>query len=95
VTARQLVEAMSCHLDYYGPTFVGPGLLTHGDLNELEHAFYEYVARYEPYWSEEPIFDCGNTLEAVPHLPCPPVDEPLIGRLIAYAVQDRWGKRRK
>jgi thioester reductase-like protein len=95
VTARQIEEAMSSHFNYYGPTFVGPAALAPGDLNELEKTFYEYVSRYEPYWAEEPVFDCTNTRAAAPHLPCPPTDAPLIGRLIDYAIQDRWGKRRK
>ena len=42
-------------------------------LNDLEKTFYEYVARYEPYWSEEPVFDSTNTRTAAPHLPCPRV----------------------
>jgi thioester reductase-like protein len=94
VTARQIEEAMSDHFRYYGPTFAGPNALAQGDLNELEKTFYEYVARYEPYWAEEPTFDCAHTLAAAPHLPCPPTDAPLIRRLIDYAIADRWGKRR-
>jgi nucleoside-diphosphate-sugar epimerase len=95
VTARQIEEAMSSHFGYYGPTFAGPEALGNGDLNELEKTFYEYVSRYQPYWSEDPIFDCTNTLAAAGHLHCPPTDTALIGRLIDYAVADRWGKRRK
>lgn len=91
VTARELEAAMSATFSYYGPTFVGADGLT-DDLNETETAFYEYVGRYSPYWSREPIFDCTNTTAAAPDLPCPPVDLPLLRRLIEFAVEDRWGK---
>ena len=50
------------------------------------------MSRYEPYWIEEPVFDCRNTLAAVPHLPCPPIDADCLRRLIDFAVADRWGK---
>jgi hypothetical protein len=50
-----------------------------------------HLDRYEPYWAEEPLFDCRNTLAAVPHLPCPPIDADCLRRLIDFAVRDRWG----
>jgi nucleoside-diphosphate-sugar epimerase len=93
VTARQIEEAMSSHFGYYGPTFVGPDGIT-GPLNEVEQKFYDYVERYAPYWSKEPLFDCTNTRTAAPHLPCPPIDGSCLRRLMEFAIQDRWGKRR-
>lgn len=94
VTAREIEEAMSSHFGYYGPTFVGPNGLAEGPLSELEELFYDYVARYAPYWTQEPTFDCTNTRTAAPHLPCPKIDVPCFHRLIDFAIQDRWGKRR-
>jgi hypothetical protein len=94
VTARQIEEAMSGRFNYYGPTFAGPGALAKQDLNELEKTFYEYVSRYEPYWAEDPAFDCSNTQAAAGHVPCPLTDVPFLLRLIDFAVQDRWGKGR-
>jgi hypothetical protein len=93
VTARQIEEAMSSHFGYYGPTFVGPDGIT-GPLNEVEQKFYDYVDRYAPYWSKEPVFDCAHTRTAAPHLPCPPIDNGCLRRLMEFAIQDRWGKRR-
>jgi hypothetical protein len=94
VTARQIEEAMCSHFGYYGPTFVGPDGLAEGDRNEVEQRFYEYVDRYAPYWAIEPVFDCSNTRTAALHLPCPRIDTSCLHRLIDFAIQDRWGKRR-
>lgn len=94
VTAREIEEAMCSHFGYFGPQFVGPDGLAQGDLNEVEHRFYEYVGRYTPYWSKEPVFDCTNTLAAAPHLPCPRIDLPCLHRLMEFAIHDQWGKRR-
>ena len=95
MTARELEAAMAAIFNYYGPVFAGPDALTAGDLNDLEKAFYAYVDRYAPYWSREPIFDCRNTWEVAPDLPCPLIDLPLLRRLIDFAVEDRWGKKSK
>lgn len=94
VTAREIEEAMCSHFGYYGPTFVGPDGLAGSELNEVELRFYEYVDRYAPYWSKEPVFDCSNTRTAVPQRPCPRIDSACLHRLIDFALEDRWGKRR-
>jgi nucleoside-diphosphate-sugar epimerase len=94
VTAREIEEAMCNLFGYYGPRFVGPDGLAGEDLNAVEHRFYEYVDRYTPYWNKEPVFDCTNTRAAAPHLRCPRIDPPCLQRLINFAIQDHWGKRR-
>jgi len=95
VTARAIEEAMSSEFGYYGLRFVGPDGLAGQELNDVERTFYDYVARYEPYWNEEPTFDATNTHTAAPHLPCPQVDTACLERLIHFAVADQWGKRGK
>ncbi len=92
VTARQIEEAMCTRLGYYGTSFAGPEALNQGSLNDFEKQFYEYVSTYQPYWNEEPVFDCTNTLAAAPHLPSPVIDVPFLHRLMDYAIDDRWGK---
>jgi nucleoside-diphosphate-sugar epimerase len=94
ITAREIEEAMCSHFGYYGPTFVGPNGLADGPLNEIEQKFYDYVERYAPYWSKEPVFDCCNTRTAAASLPCPRIDTSCLCRLIEFAIEDRWGKRR-
>lgn len=90
--ARELEAAMAELFNYYGAVFAGPDALTRGELTENEKSFYQYVERYSPYWEREPVFDCRNTRAAVPDLPCPRVDLPVLRRLIDFAVRDRWGK---
>jgi thioester reductase-like protein len=94
VTARESHDAMMRYFNFYGPTFVGPGELDPASMNDYEKMFYEYVSRYMEYWSVEPVFDCSHTLAAAPDLPCPTIDAACWQRLIDYAVQDRFGKRR-
>jgi len=95
VTMRELEGAVTRSFNIHGPVFAGPDALRKGDLNDLEKMFYAYVAQYQPYWNEEPRFDCRNTRSAAPHLPCPPVDAACLGRLIDFAVRDQWGKGKK
>jgi thioester reductase-like protein len=92
-TARQIDAAVASRFNYFGTSFVGPDGLT-GELNDVEKLFYGSIALYAAYWAGEPEFDCANTRSALPHLPCPPIDTPMLHRLIDFAVEDRWGKRR-
>ncbi|MBX7103306.1 MAG: SDR family oxidoreductase [Gemmataceae bacterium] len=92
VVARTIETAMATKFGFYGVTYVGPDALTKENQTEIEKQFYEYVATYQPYWNAEPVFDVSNSSAAAPHLPCPPVDEPYLHKLIDFAVEDRWGK---
>jgi thioester reductase-like protein len=91
ITARQIEEAMSAYFNYYGPVFIGRSL-DRSEMTEIEKSFHDHVGQYEPYWAEEPVFDCRNTLAAAPHLPCPAIAD-CLHTLIDFAVRDRWGKR--
>jgi nucleoside-diphosphate-sugar epimerase len=91
-TAREIQEVTSRYFKYTGPTFEGPQALAKDNLNTQEKMFYTYVARYQPYWVEEPRFDCTNTLAAVPDLACPPIDVECLKRLLDFAVRDNWGR---
>lgn len=92
VTAREIEEAMSSFFNYFGPTFTGSDPLAPEDFNQVEQMFYGYVSQYESYWAEEPEFNASNTLAAVPHLPCPTIDQACLHRLMEFAVHDQWGK---
>lgn len=92
-TAAEIESAMAAFFNIYGPRFAGPHALEDGtELNDLERFFYSYLERYQPYWNQEPHFDCRNTLAAVPQLPCPKVDRASMIRMMEFAVADRWGK---
>jgi thioester reductase-like protein len=95
VTAREILAVVHQNFGLHGLVFAGRDALRHGDLNDIEKTFYEFVAHYQPYWSEEPRFDCRHTRSAAAHLPCPPIDAACLQRLIDFAISDQWGKRRK
>jgi thioester reductase-like protein len=95
VKARQLEAAMANRFDFVGPTFVGAQGLKDKPLNDLEKLFYGSVPWYEPYWAQEPTFDCTNTKTAAAHLPCPIIEATVLHRLIDFAVRDRWGKKKR
>jgi len=91
-TSRLLHDVMLPFYNFYGPTFVGPDGLTCENMNETEAFFYEYVARYQTYWLQEPTFDSSNVERALPHLRCPPIDFANLTRLLDFAMKDNWGK---
>jgi thioester reductase-like protein len=95
VTAQELMEGMTSRFNVVGVRCVGPDAMTESNKNAVERLFYDYVAQYQPYWTEDPLFDCTNTLLAAPHLPCPQIDRDCIHRLIDFAIADNWGKRRR
>lgn len=94
VLARAIAEAMAAYFNFYGHEFAGRDAFADGDMTETEQLFYSFLDRYQPYWESEPTFDCSNTLDAAPHLPCPLLDVPTLHRLIDFAIEDRWGKGR-
>ena len=95
VTVSELHDYLAECFKFYGPVFIGALTLDPNDMNDYEKMFYSYVARYEEYWSREPVFDSTNTQAVVPQLPCPAIDAQAMRRLIDFAVRDRFGKRRE
>lgn len=69
-----------------------------GPLNApttLEELFLEHIREYWPYFRSDPVFDCGQTMTALPHLPPPSLDRTLLTRLIRFGIADRWGRARR
>ncbi|MDR1383121.1 MAG: SDR family oxidoreductase [Planctomycetaceae bacterium] len=63
----------------------------HINLEKLFATFIEQMEVYKSYWRCDPIFDMTNTHNAVPHLPPPIVDEPMLRRLVRYAITSNFG----
>jgi thioester reductase-like protein len=61
------------------------------DLNQLLPVFVEQMEVYRPYWRDDPMFDCTNTRQALPHLPCPETDESALLRTGRYALRWNFG----
>lgn len=53
--------------------------------------FREQLGVYESYFNNDPVFDCKNTLAALPELRCPKVDIEMLEKLGDYAIQANFG----
>jgi nucleoside-diphosphate-sugar epimerase len=60
--------------------------------SRLEQLFFEGIQEYCPYLGGNPIFAFANTKAALPDLPPPSIDRPMLERLIRFAVANRWGR---
>ena len=89
---RDVEAAMANYFRYSGVTFVGPEGLPAEKVTPVEMVFYEYINSQDAYLHSEPVFDIANTRQALPHLPCPLVDQACLHRLIDFGVRDPWGK---
>jgi hypothetical protein len=92
VSAVEVHGALANYFRYAGPVFAGPEAFAQGDCTEMEKMYAAHVARYQLYTAEDPAFDCTNTRSTAPHLPCPPIDEACLRRLLDFAIRDNWGR---
>ena len=53
--------------------------------------FREQLGVYESYFNNDPVFDCSNTLSALPDLLCPKVDAEMLEKLGDYAIEANFG----
>lgn len=90
--AREVMEAGYTFFNSYGVEFLGAEPNT---PSELDVAIKESIRVYAPYETTDPLFDRSNLEAALPDLPCPNLDEPMIHRFLAFGERDRWGKRRE
>jgi thioester reductase-like protein len=90
---RDITEVAVSELNLAGVELAGPGPLA--NPSDLERAFLDGLREYWPYLGGDPAFDCRNTLAALPDLPAPRVDRGALGRLIRFAIRDRWGRSRR
>lgn len=86
VTVQTLREILEETFGFHGTIFAGQGK-TLDNPTEIEQLFYEHIRVYNSYWRDDPVFDCSNTLEAAPHLPCPTIDKEMLLRLAQEAVR--------
>jgi thioester reductase-like protein len=74
-----------------GVEFGGRNGVTHP--TGLEQMFLDGIRQYWPYLHGNPVFSCANTTAALPDLPPPPVDRPMLERFIRFATAKHWGRR--
>ena len=90
-------EAISYATDYYGLTgieFRGFGQKPDQPLNEMERWLWSNISIYGSYDFMDPRFDTTNLKKFVPEPVCPKLDRDMALRLMKYAEEDRWGKRK-
>jgi nucleoside-diphosphate-sugar epimerase len=88
IPVRDIKEVAEEVLGIDGVRWAGPG----EEPTPLEEVFLEQLREYWPYLEGDPAFDSRNTRLALPHLPAPLIDRPLLTRLIRFAVGDDWGR---
>ncbi|TWT34287.1 SDR family oxidoreductase [Blastopirellula retiformator] len=60
-------------------------------IDDVAANFREQMWVYQSYWSDDPSFDSTHTEQALPYLPCPPVDDAMMDRLVAFALEKNFG----
>jgi thioester reductase-like protein len=90
VTIAMMQDVFEEMIGFRNTIFCGCGELE--DPTIVERLFYEHLQTYAAYWRDDPVFDCTNTLAALPDLPCPNVDVALMLKLAHAAVElnFRW-----
>ncbi len=61
------------------------------DLGEFIPVFLEGMNVYRSYWRDDPNFDTSNIKAALPHLPCPVIDEAMIAKMCRFAIESNFG----
>ncbi len=90
-------EAISYATEYYGLTgieFRGFGQQPDHPLNEMERWLWSNISIYGSYDFMDPQFDTTNLVKFVAEPACPKLDREMALKLIKYAEEDRWGKRK-
>lgn len=90
MSTRFIRDVAAEELNLHGVEFVGRKGVA--DASRLETLFLEGIHEYWPYLDGNPHFAFSNTAAALPHLPPPAIDRPLLKRLIRFAVATRWGR---
>jgi thioester reductase-like protein len=89
VPTRLIRDVGARELNLRGVELCGPGGVA--GPSRWEELFQGGIREYWPYLKGTPTFAFANTAAALPHLPAPVIDRPLLARLIRFAVQNRWG----
>ncbi len=91
-------DAITYANDFYGLTgieFRGFGRNIDHKLDELEHWLWSNIEIYGSYDFMDPRFDTTNLNRFAPTPACPRLDKEMAIRLMKFAEEDRWGKRKK
>ncbi len=89
-TVRLVRDILEQATRFYSAKFVGEDAKV-DDWSEVEQLFNDNIHVYNSYWRDDPVFDCTNTTNALPHLPCPHVDREMLLRMSQVAIDCNFG----
>lgn len=89
-------RAIEAQFDVSGGRFVEPRALSRDEMNEFERLFYDLARPIEHYMIDTPRFDRrhAEAVERAEGIVCPRFDEGSLRRLMTYACETEWGRRR-
>jgi nucleoside-diphosphate-sugar epimerase len=90
-------EAIGFGTEFYkitGVEFLGFKDKPPHELNELERWVWANISIYGSYDFMDPRFDMTNLRRFAPHLTAPVLDKTTARRLLDYAEEDKWGRRK-
>lgn len=96
LTNGQLRDATDQWFDIAGGQFVESSIYAATKPNDLERHFHSIIQPIRPYIMDAPQFDRTN-IELAEHalgIKCPTWDNDAIHRLIRYAQNTKWGRKR-
>ncbi len=91
--AHEIEEALERFFQYEGVRFVGQTGFDAAKSTSEEQRFYEYIAEYNDYWQDDPVFDRRNTNQATESILEQRIDTDCLVRLIEFAVRNDFGRR--
>lgn len=86
VSVGMIRDVLEQAYNFKGTVFAGFGTKL-DNPTEVEQLFYEHFRVYASYWRDDPLFDCTNTRDAAPHLPCPMVDTAMLLLMARKAIE--------
>jgi thioester reductase-like protein len=89
LSTRFIRDVCAAELGLDGIEFAAPG----AGLSSLEEKFLAGIQEYCPYFQSQPIFDATNTGLALPELPAPHIDAPMLRKMVAFASSRNWGRQ--
>lgn len=95
VSAAEIEAALRQYFDYYGVSLAEQNATTRGEATGIEQMFFAHMAKYMPYWDNDPEFDLTNTRAALSDRSDPDIDVAGLVRMIDFAVKNRFGRNRK
>ena len=93
IPVRLMRDVMEETTGLYAVKYIGHGREIE-DMTEYERLFHDHMQVYKSYWRDDPVFDCTNTMNVAPDLPCPTVNRDMLLRLSRWAIDSNFGSAR-